>query len=100
MNFDTTKTENEVVLDKLSFNEEYSINVNAYKDKKIVKKIKRAYKFKWAEPAFDNDVDLVLDEKNPYLNIAGDITKKDYKIEFFDGDKLLLEEKINNAKYK
>lgn len=100
MNFDTTKTENEVVLDKLSFNEEYSINVNAYKDKKMVKKIKRAYKFKWAEPTFDNDVDLVLDEKNPYLNIAGDITKKDYKIEFFDGDKLLLEEKINNAKYK
>ncbi len=86
--------------DSLNHDEEYEINVIAYNDNGLKKKIKEPYKFIWNEPTFSQDNDCLMDNEDDYIVIIdGHFDKKDYILNIKENDKLIKSEKLNKNTY-
>ena len=86
--------------DSLNHDEEYEINVIAYNDNGLKKKIKEPYKFTWNEPTFSQDNDCLMDNEDDYIIIIdGHFDKKDYILNIKENDKLIKSEKLNKNTY-
>ena len=84
----------------VDYDGEYKIIIYAYDKLGESIAVNNPYIFKYSEPTFSKENDLILDNNNDYnLLILGDLNKKNYKIALYDGEYKIKEEKLTTKEY-
>ncbi|MDD4706093.1 MAG: FN3 associated domain-containing protein [Bacilli bacterium] len=94
------ENENQIDLNMLEYNLKYKLIVYAYDKLGDSIAVKNPYKFKYTEPTFSSNNDLILNNAENYkILIDGDLSKKNYKIAIYDNKYKLKEEKLISNEY-
>lgn len=96
----TTKTNLDIDLDNLKYDEKYKLIIYAYDQNETSVTVRNPYEFTYTSPSFSKDNNLVLDNNQDYtLYIDGNINEKNYEIGLYDGDILISKEKLESNEY-
>lgn len=99
----TKQSENNLIntdFSMVEYDKKYKIVIYAYDKVGDSIAVNNPFTFKYLEPTFSKENDLILDNNKDYkLLILGDLTKKDYKIALYDNKYKIKEEKLNTKEY-
>ena len=97
--FITETNDNQVIINNMDYNKEYSLMVYAYDDKGNYMPCKQSYEFVYNYPSINRD-NLVLNNSKYELNILGDISDKEYYLNITQDSDVLYNERIINNKFE
>ena len=93
-------TEYEFELFDYNYEDDYSVLVTYIDKKDNVQTVGEKIEFKWDEPSFSEDNISILSKENNIIKIDGNVSKNDYYIELYNGNNLLVKDKLVSNEYK
>jgi N-acetylmuramoyl-L-alanine amidase len=96
----TYDTANTLNLSNIEYNQKYKLVVFAFNKLGDSISVNNPYSFRYTEPTFSKDNNLVLTNNEDYkLKIDGNLKTKNYKIAIYDNNYKIKEDKINTNEY-